>query len=272
MHPSGKRVLITGAGHGLGRAIAFAFAREAAEVIVTDRDPQRVAETVDEIKTANGLTLGYELDVTSPDSIRAVRDQLRVERGPIDILVNNAGIVFGGELVDVPIEKHLKTIEVNLCGTLAVTQTFLPDLVARPEAHIVNIASAAAVVAVPWGVSYAASKAAVLAFGDSLREELREQGQRHIGISTICPSYISTGLFDGATPPRLTSMLTPEHVASAVVQAVLRNKKFVMLPWSARLLYTIASLLPAPLFRIICRSIGVSRSMMNWRGHGGDAS
>ena len=267
MHPSGKRVLITGAGHGLGRAIAFAFAQEAAEVIVTDLDAQRVAATVDELKSANAVASGYQLDVTAPDSIRAVRDQLLADRGPIDILVNNAGIVFGGEFVTVPIEKHFKTIEVNLCGTLAVTQVFLPDLVARPEGHIVNIASAAAVVPVPWGVSYAASKAAVLAFSESLREELRVQGHRHVAISTICPSYISTGLFAGARPPRLTRIMTPERVARAVVQTVHRNKKFVMLPWTGRFLYAIANVLPAPCFRAICRLMGVSRSMIDWRGH-----
>jgi short-subunit dehydrogenase len=266
MHPSGKRVLITGAGHGLGRAIAFAFANEAAEVIVTDLDPQRVSATVDEIKSANGMASGYAMDVISPESIRSVRDQLLADRGPIDILVNNAGIVFGGEFTKVPIEKHFKTIEVNLCGTLAATQVFLLDLVARSEAHIVNIASAAAVVAVPWGISYAASKAAILALGDSLREELRVQGHRHVEISTICPSFISTGLFAGAKPPRLTWMLTPERVARAVVRAVQRKKKFVMLPWTARLLYSVASLLPPPLFRGICRVVGVSKGMIDWRG------
>jgi short-subunit dehydrogenase len=267
MHPSGKRVLITGAGHGLGRAIAFAFAKEVAEVIVTDRDAQRVYDTVNELKSANGLASGYVMDVRSPDNIQSVRDQLLTERGPIDILVNNAGIVYGGEFAQVPIEKHFKTIEINLCGTLAVTQVFLPDLIARPEGHIVNLASAAAVVAVPWGVSYAASKAAILALGDSLREELRVQKHRHVEISTICPSFIDTGLFAGAKPPRLTWMLKPERVASAVVRAVLRKKKFVMMPWTARCLYSIASVMPPPLFRGICRMIGVSRGMIGWRGH-----
>ncbi len=267
MHPSGKRVLITGAGHGLGHALAFAFANEAAEVIVTDRDPDRVLHTVDELKAANAIVSGYPMDVVVPESVRAVRDQLMADRGPIDILINNAGIVHGGELVKVPIDKHFHTIEVNLCGTMLVTQVFLPDLMARLEGHIVNIASAAAVVPVPWAVSYAASKAAVLAFSDSLREELRVQGHRHVAISTICPSFIKTGLFEGARPPRLTWTLTPERVARAVVRAVHKNKKFVMLPWTARLLYSIASVLPAPCFRAICRMMGMSRSMIDWRGH-----
>src|SRR5688572_26569530 len=119
MLPSGKRVLITGAGHGLGKAIAFAFAQESAEVIVTDFDPQRVADTVDELKAANAIASGYVMDVTAPENIQAVRDQLLADRGPIDALVNNAGIVFGGELTNVPLEKHFKTIEVNLGGTVA---------------------------------------------------------------------------------------------------------------------------------------------------------
>ena len=142
---------------------------------------------------------------------------MNAEIGPIDVLVNNAGVVFGGTFLEVPLDRHLATVAVNLSGVLAMTHAFLPDLIARPAGHIVNIASAAAVIALPMATSYAASKCAVLGFSDSLREELRELGHRHVGITAVCPGYIATGLFDGAKPARLTRWLTPEEVAAAVV-------------------------------------------------------
>jgi short-subunit dehydrogenase len=154
-----------------------------------------------------------------------------------------------------------------LSGVIALTHAFLPDLIARPAGHIVNIASAAAVIALPMATSYAASKWAVLGFSDSLREELRELGHRHVGVTAVCPGYIATGLFDGARPSRLTRWLTPEEVAAAVVRAVERGHEFVMLPRSTRTMYRLCAGLPRSWFRAICRALGVSQSMAGWKGH-----
>ena len=135
-----------------------------------------------------------------------------------------------------------------------------------------NIASASAVLALPLATSYTASKWAVLGFSDSLREELRLTGNRHVHVTAVCPSYISTGLFEGAKPARLTRLLTVESVARAVRRATERGKEFVMLPWTARLLYSLTSGLPRPIFAMICRSFGVSTSMQGWSGHSPPAS
>jgi short-subunit dehydrogenase len=262
-----KRVLITGAGHGLGRAMALEFARAGANVIVTDRDASRVTAVVQELGSP---AVGLPLDVTVSNQVLAVREQVHAAGGPIDVLVNNAGIVAGGPFLDVPLDRHLATVAVNLSGVLAVTHAFLPDLLGRPEARVVNIASASAIVALPRASSYAATKWAVLGFSESLREELRLAGPRHVRVSTICPSYISTGLFDGAKPPRLTRLLTPEAVARAVRRATERGTEFVLLPWSVRALYAIAGVLPRRLYLGLCRRLGVSASMTGWRGHQGD--
>ncbi len=262
MNVAGKRILVTGAGNGLGRAMAHEFARAGASVVVTDRDPKRVEAVVAEI----GNAVGYPMDVAEFDQILAIRDRLRAEAGPIDVLVNNAGVVYGGEFQSVPLDRHLATIQINLVSLLAVTHAFLPDLLGRPAAAVVNIASAAAVLSLPLATSYAASKWGVLGFSDSLREELRRAGHRHVGVTTICPSYIATGLFDGARPARLTSLLTPERVALSVRRAVERDKKFVMLPPSAGILYAVTRMLPRSMQQQICRWLGVSNSMADWRG------
>ena len=264
MRIASSRVLVTGAGHGLGFAIAAAFARAGAHVVVTDLDADRVKSAVAKL---GGTACGYALDVTAPEQIADVRARLTAEHGPIDVLVNNAGIAFGGPFLDVPLAKHLTTINVNLSGLLAVTHAFLPDLLARPAAHLVNIASASAVIALPMGTTYAASKWAVLGFTESLQEELRVLGRRNVCVTAICPGYINTGLFDGAEPGRLAGWLTPERVADAVVRAVESRREFVMLPRVLRVLYGLCAGLPRGVYKALGRATGVSRSMTNWRGH-----
>jgi short-subunit dehydrogenase len=264
MRVAGKRVLVTGAGRGLGEAMARRFAAAGAEVVAADLDAEAAA------RTAAGLpnAAGYPLDVTDPAQARALRERVAAECGPIDVLVNNAGVVFGGEFAAVPLDRHLATVAVNLSGVLAVTHAFLPDLAARPEGRVVNIASASAVVALPLAAAYAATKAAVLSFSDSLREEMRLTGRRHVGVTAVCPSYTATGLFAGARPARLTRLLDPDDVAAAVVKAVERGRDFVMLPRSVYLLYSVFGTLPRPWFTGVCRRLGVSASMTGWRGHG----
>ena len=264
MRIAGSRVLVTGAGHGLGLAIATAFARSGAQVVVTDRDPDRVAGAVAQL---GGTACGYALDVTVPDQIAAVRARLVAEHGPLDILVNNAGAVFGGAFLDVPLALHRATVDVNLSGLLAVTHCFLPDLLARPAAHVVNIASASAVIALPHATTYAATKWAVLGFTESLQEELRLLKHRHVGVTTVCPGYIATGLFAGAEPGRVAGWLTPDRVAREVVRAVETGREFVMLPRSLRILYGLAAGLPRGWYKGVCRVFGASRSMSGWHGH-----
>ncbi len=263
MRVAGGRVLITGAGHGLGFAVASAFARAGASVVVTDLDPARVADAVTKLPGA----CGYALDVTQPEQIAEVRAKLTAEHGPIDILVNNAGVVFGGPFLGVPFAKHRTTVDVNFTGLLAVTHAFLPDLLNRPAAQVVNIASASAVISLPNATTYAATKWAVLGFTESLQEELRLQGKRNVTVTAICPGYIATGLFDGADPGAMTGWLTPEKVAAAVVRAVERRREFVMLPFALRATYGLCAGLPRTWYKALCRALGASRSMNNWSGH-----
>jgi len=267
MRLAGSRVLITGAGQGLGFAIASALARAGARVVITDVDAERLSQAVVKLQGQSGLIVGYPLDVTSPHNVAEVRDRLNREQGPIDVLINNAGVVFGGPFLTVPLDHHLKAVDVNLKGVLTMTHAFLPDLLQRPAAQIVNIASAAAVVALPMAASYAASKWAVLGFSESLREELHVLGHGQIGITTVCPTFISTGLFTGAKPARLTSWLTPEAVARVVARAVEKEREFVMLPWQARWMYRLCAGWPRCWYRAVCRGLGISRSMAGWHGH-----
>ncbi len=267
-----KRTLITGGAAGIGRAIAERLVPEGAELVLADMNEQSLNETLEDLEAVGGKASGYTLDVTDTDSIFRLRDRIHEELGPIDILINNAGIVFGGPFLEVPLEKHVRTYRVNVEGTVAMTYAFLPDLVARPEGHIVNIASAAGFIGVPWGSTYSSSKWAVIGFSESLRLELEMTGHESVKVTTVCPSYVSTGLFEGARPPRLTSLLTPETLAQEVVSGIKQGDLYVLTPWLVRVTPVLKGLLPTRLFDAIAWSLGASSSMVHWKGRVSEAT
>jgi short-subunit dehydrogenase len=260
------RVLITGGGSGIGRSLARRFASEGAEVHVADLNLPAAEEVAHDISAMGGRAGAWQLDVTDAAAIVSVRARLLEASGPIDVLVNNAGIVHGGAFLDVPLDRHQATFHVNTLGVVAVTHAFLPDLVGRPEAHILNVASAAAFTGLPFGSTYAASKWAVMGFSESIRLELLAQGRRHVRVTAVCPGYVGTGMFEGAQALRLTRILTPERVADLAVRAVLANREMVMTPWVVALGPTLRGVVPRRLFDWIAALFGAQTSMAGWKG------
>jgi short-subunit dehydrogenase len=265
---SNRRVLITGAGRGIGRALALRFAREGADVVVTDIDLPAARTVAAEIEAAGGTAAAHPLDVTDADAVATLRDAIRSERCPVHVLVNNAGTVHGGPFVEVPLERHLTTFRINVDGVVTVTRAFLADLIASDDGHLVNIASASGLIGLPFGSTYAASKWAVIGFSDSIRLELGLLGHRHVGVTAVCPSYVDTGLFEGARPPRTTRMLTPERLAGLTVRAVLHNRPYVRTPWLVKITPLLKGVLPTAWFDALGGAFGANRSMSGWTGHG----
>ncbi len=263
----GRWVLITGAGHGLGRALAGAMADAGCRIIVTDQDPDRVDSTTRWLSRRGNPAVGIEMDVTSEQSVAEARRLVISRIGSIDVLVNNAGIVRGGSFTEVPLEDHFTTLDVNTHGPIRVTHAFLPDLLASPIAHLVNIISASALIGLPGASTYAASKWALMGFSESLREELRRAGHAHACVTAVCPSYISTGLFAGVRTPRFTRMLTPAAVARQVVKAVLNRRPKLMLPRSVSLIPLSRALLPESWSQRLGDWTGIHAGMADWHGH-----
>src|SRR5262249_28072658 len=137
-----KRALITGAASGIGKAIATRLCAEGAELVLVDVNEDLLAQTANELRCGGATVRTYGVDLTASSRLVGLREQVHRDGGPIDVLVNNAGVVFGGAFLDVPLERHLTTYRVNTEGLVAMTHVFLPDLIARPDAHLVNIASA----------------------------------------------------------------------------------------------------------------------------------
>jgi all-trans-retinol dehydrogenase (NAD+) len=263
---TGKRVLITGAAAGIGRKLAERFAAAGADTLIADIHEQAALDTAAALTAAGHRASAYVLDVTDPAAILALRDRVHGEGGPIDVLVNNAGVVFGGAFLDVPLEKHLTTYRVNIFGLTGVTHAFLPDLIGRPDAHLVNVASASGFIGLPNGSTYAASKWAVIGFSESIRLELAVQGHRQVHTTIVCPSYVATGLFAGAKAVRTTGMVDPERLADMVVRAVLKNRVYVLTPWVVKLTPFLKGVLPRALFDATGAALGVTTSMLGWRG------
>lgn len=261
-----RRILITGAGQGLGRAVALQTAQAGAHVFVTDMNAAKVEEVVNEIRNLGGNAQGYCLNVTDLSQIAQVKKNV-MESGGLDILVNNAGTVLGGDFLSVPLEVHHRMAAVNLLGLWNITHAFLPLLIQRQDACVLNVASASAILPLPHAATYAATKAAVLSFSDSLKEELILLGHSHVKVSVVCPSYISTGLFEGAAAPFLTSILTTDFVAKTLLESIQKERSFVLMPWRVWFLYAGSTLLPRNWYHKLCRWIGVSTSMQKWVGH-----
>jgi short-subunit dehydrogenase len=264
----GKRVLVTGAASGIGKAIAQRVAAEGGELLLVDVNPRALEDTAAALAGRGVPVRTYVLDVTDTSRMVGLREQIARDGGAIDVLVNNAGLVFGGAFLNVPMEQHLTTFRVNTLGLVAMTYAFLPDLIAGRDGHVVNIASASGFIGLPFGATYASSKWGVLGFSESLALELELQGHHHVHVTIVCPSYVSTGLFAGARPPRTTRLLTPERVADLTVRGILANRTYVRAPWLVRITPAMKGLMPFRLFYRMAALLGVNTSMMRWRGRG----
>lgn len=263
---AGQRILITGAGAGIGALMAEKFGARGAEVIVTARRKEAAEEVAGHIERHGGSAVAAQLDVTDLKSIPKFRDWLHKNHGPVSMLINNAGVVHGGEFEQVPLEDHLNTFRVNADGVVAMTHAFLPDLIDSPLGHLVNIASASGFIGLPFGSTYAASKWAVVGFSESIRLEMEVRGHKHVHVTTVCPSYISTGMFEGVKTPLFSPMLTPDKIVRSIIKGVEEKEPFVIEPPMARSVELLKGALPRGIWDRVARITGISTSMYSWKG------
>jgi all-trans-retinol dehydrogenase (NAD+) len=266
----GRRVLITGGAQGIGLEMAKKFANRGAEVVIADLNEGKLGEAKAAIEALGVAAWGFPVDVTNPASIASLKAQIAAEAGPIDVLVNNAGVVFGGPFTETRLDQHHMTYEVNVLGLVSMTHAFLPGLIERPEAHLVHIASASGFIGLPFGTTYASSKWAVIGFGESIRAELNVMGHKHVHHTIVCPSYIGTGMFEGAEAPKATQILDPDYLAEKIVHAVERDRVYVLEPFMVKLTPLLRDLLPTALYDKLSHLFGADTSMAHWTGRGGE--
>lgn len=195
MSLAGKVAVVTGAGSGIGRAIALQLAREGAAVSVWDRNRAGAEETVAEIEKEGGNAIACVLDASAEDEIAAAAARTRAELGPVAVLVNNAGITGYCAFTDIALEEWDRMIRVNLRGPFLCTRAVLPDMLAAGWGRIVNISSSSAQTGAFRMAHYVASKGGVIGFTKALAIELAAKG---ITVNNIPPGFVDTPMLRGS--------------------------------------------------------------------------
>lgn len=249
----GKVVAITGAGSGIGRALALAVARSGARVAGLDLHRETMDETAALVRAAGGQCLSFAGDVGQPDVATAFLAAVLAEYGAVDVLVNNAGIIqpfVPFSKMTVAQAEHV--FAVNWWGVVHMTHTFLPSLKARPEAHLVNVSSMGGLCPVPGQGVYGASKAAVKLFSESLALELKPTSVR---VTTVLPGGVRTNITTNA--PDISEAekkaqrdkggdygVTAQDAADAIVRAVEKGKERLTVGADSALVDKLARLSP----------------------------
>ncbi|MEZ5119200.1 MAG: SDR family oxidoreductase [Candidatus Nanopelagicales bacterium] len=267
-----KTVLVTGAAMGLGKLFAQkAVEQGAAAVVLWDINEQVLQETADELAAAGGTVHPYIVDVSSSDAIANAAQMVREDVGTVEILFNNAGIVRGNQYFweTEDVSAIQQTMAINSLAPMFIAREFLPGMIElETDCRIVNIASSAGLVANPRMAVYAASKWAAVGWSDSVRLELEQAGHTHIKITTVCPTYINTGMFDGAKGIFLTPMLEQEEVVDGTWKEMLKGGPFLIIPWTSRLNKILTGILPVSVRDFYLDHAGVYHSMEEFSGRG----
>ena len=188
-----RTTLVTGAGRGIGKAIAIALGRAGYRVGLGSRTKTAVDAVAAEIRKAGGEAFAVLLDVTNPVILETALGEVRTKFGPIEILVNNAGTAKSAPILKTDLELWNELLTVNLTGTFLCTRAVLPGMLERGWGRIVNIASTAAKAGGAYISAYSASKHGVLGFTRSVALEVADKG---VTVNAVCPGYVNTPLTD----------------------------------------------------------------------------
>lgn len=248
---AGKRVLLTGAASGIGRATALKLAELGAELYLTDRDAEGLDIVVADAEALGATVAAHRaLDVSDFDAVSAFADDVHAANGALDIVMNIAGISAWGTVSTLSHQHWKSMIDVNLMGPIHVIETFLPPMVAAGRGgHLVNVSSAAGIVALPWHAAYSASKYGLRGLSEVLRFDL---ARHRIGVSVVVPGAVKTGLVQTVQiagvdreDPRVAKWVdrfaghavSPEHAADKILAGVQRNRFLIYTSADIRALY-----------------------------------
>ena len=220
----GKVALVTGAGKGIGRAVALALAAEGVNVGLLARTDSDLQSLAAEIATHGVKTCSVVADVADRAAMEAAAAQIAQELGPVDILINNAGIGHFAKFMEMEPAQWEHIIQVNLMGTYYATRAVLPDMIARQTGDIINISSTAGQRGAAGTSAYSASKFAVLGLTESLMQEVRKH---NIRVSALTPSTVATplALENKLTDGNPEKVMQPEDLAEFIVAQLKLNRR-----------------------------------------------
>ncbi|AFD05876.1 SDR family oxidoreductase [Solitalea canadensis] len=259
----GKTVLITGGASGIGKLMGEIALQKGAKLIIWDINKEKIDETISEYSSI-GDTSGYVVDVTNIKQVDEMAAMMKRTHGAVDVLINNAGIVVGKYFHEHTTTDISRTMDLNANAPMFTTLAFLPDMLTRNSGHICNIASSAGLISNPKMSVYAASKWSLIGWSDSLRLEMK-QLKKNIGVTTVTPYYINTGMFDGVRS--VIPLLKPEKAANKIIKAIENNRIFLSMPWSVRFVRFFQGLLPIWFFDwFVGKVMGIYSTMEHFKG------
>ena len=268
MRLDGRTAVITGAGGGIGRAIAISLARRRCHLALADIDEAGMAVTAELTRGYGVRVTRHRLDVADRAAVADFPTLVAAEHTGVNLLVNNAGVAVGGTFEQVSEEDFEWLFEINFWGVVRMTRAFLPALRKGGDARIVNLSSVFGLVAPPEQVAYAASKFAVRGFSEALRHELEGSG---VGVTVVHPGGVATSISEKARVPagvsaeevehrrerfRKLLRLPPEVAGEAIVRGIERRQARVLVGSDAKLISVIARLLPVSYWKVLALRAG----------------
>jgi NAD(P)-dependent dehydrogenase (short-subunit alcohol dehydrogenase family) len=262
-----KVSIVTGAGSGIGRALAEELARRQAIVILADINSQPISEMAEAIAASGYRAQALPVDVSSYDAVKKLVNDTVAQHGKLDFIFNNAGIGVGGEVRDCSIDDWRNVLDINLNGVIYGIDSAYPIMVKQGFGHIINIASIEGLLPFPGSVSYVTSKYGVVGLSNALRIEGADLG---VKVSVVCPGYIKTAIFRScklikidreklldSLPERLG--ITPEKCASVILSGVERNKALIVVTRFAKILWLLQRISPGLIRWLMGRNLKKSR-------------
>lgn len=258
-----KVAVLTGAGGGIGRALALLMAEQGCHLALVDINPAPLEETAI-LARAHGIRVSeHPMDVSRREAIAELPDAVLTEHGQVDLLINNAGVALGGHFEQVSTENFDWLMAINFDAVVCMTRAFLPLLRERPAARIVNVSSLFGLITPAGQTAYCASKFAVRGFSHALRLELQETS---VGVTVVHPGGIATGIAASARLPdgvtdtekdremaRVNKLLRmpPSRAADIILDGIRNDRARVLVGNDARLLAWLERLMPVNYWRLI---------------------
>jgi NADP-dependent 3-hydroxy acid dehydrogenase YdfG len=265
---AGKVAAVTGAGSGIGQALAVELARSGAKVAISDVDTEGLAQTEERLKAIGAPVKADRLNVTEREAFLAYADAVNEHFGKVNQIYNNAGIAYTGDIEVSQFKDIERVMDVDFWGVVNGTKAFLPHLIASGDGHVVNISSVFGLFAVPGQAAYNAAKFAVRGFTEALRQEMVLAGHP-VGVTTVHPGGIKTAIARNATAAegidrdelaktfdKRLANTSPERAARIILDAVRKNKARVLVGPDAKALDIMVRLTGSGYQRITGRTMG----------------